>query len=380
MDAAVDAVILIDHAGLIMGFNRSAEQLFGYTGTDMLGRNVSMLMPEPYRSAHDGHLKRYAETGIPHIIGVGRDVQARRQDGSVFPAFLSVGRIAEADPPRFVGFVRDVTTERQAFEALQEERDRARVSHAEEQEARRLQEQLMHVSRMATMGEMASGIAHELNQPLSAIATYARACQRFRDAGATDDPDFRSSLKEIEEEAFRAGKIIRRLRQLANPGTGLRELTDLNDLAVDVVALLQADARVHQTELTAELTQQPAMAVVERVHLQQVIMHLVRNAIEATGQTDGPGRRIRVTTRTQQSTFELCVDDNGPGLPAKISDRLFMPFFTTKRTGAGLGLVTSQSIVQAHGGKLTYQPSILGGARFSLTMPLTSATLSQAGI
>ena len=374
MDAAVDAVVLIDDAGCITGLNRSAERMFGYVSDELLGHNVKVLMSERYASAHDDYLKRYAGTGIPHIIGVGRDVEARRRDGTVFPAFLSVGKVSDTDPPGFVGFVRDVTVERQAFAALKKERDLARISHTEEQEARQLQERLMHVSRMATIGEMASGIAHELNQPLSAIATYARACQRLTDAGATDDPDFRPSLKEIEEEAFRAGTIIQRLRQLASPAAGVREMTDLNELILGVVTLVQADARLHQTEITTDLVAQPVMAVVDREHIQQVILHLLRNAMEATDQVPGTARLVRVTSRLENGIFELRVEDSGPGLHGAMVDRLFMPFFTTKEAGAGLGLVTSQTIVQAHGGKLTFQPSDLGGARFSVSIPLSGVS------
>lgn len=375
MDAAGDAVILIDTAGRITGFNRSAERLFGYASADLLGRNVTLLMPDSYAAAHDDYLRRYAETAVPHIIGIGRDVQARRRDGTLFPAFLSVGRVSDTDPPGFVGFIRDITAERQAFAVLQSQRDLARIGHTEEQGARRLQDRLTHVSRMVTMGEMASGIAHELNQPLSAIATYARACQRLTDAGATSDPDFRSALKEIEEEAFRAGRIIQRLRQLVSPVAGVREPTDLNKLIVDVVALVQADARAHKTELTTDLCTQCVMVNVERVHIQQVILHLLRNAIEAADQSSAAAHRIRVTTRLVEDGIEMSVDDNGPGLPTTTTDRLFMPFFTTKRTGAGLGLVSSQNIVQAHGGKLTYRPSELGGARFSVMIPLAEGSL-----
>jgi two-component system sensor kinase FixL len=374
MDAAVDAVVLIGNDGLITGFNRAAEQLFGYARAEVVGRNVTLLMPKSYAARHDEYLQRYARTGIPHIVGVGRDVEARRRDGSVFPAFLSVGRISDTQPPGFVGFVRDVTAERQVFANLQQERDRAKTSFIEEQEARRLQEQLMHVSRMATMGEMAAGVAHELNQPLSAIATYARACQRLVDAGATDDPDFRASLREIEEEAFRAGKIIRQLRQLTNPGAAARELTDLNALVLDVVALVQADARLHQIGITTEMAPGPIMATVDRVHIQQVALHLLRNAVEALGGVGDRSRLIHVTTRMSGTGFELSVADNGPDLAPMIRERLFLPFFTTKPTGAGLGLVTSRTIVEAHGGTLAYQPSDMAGARFAFTLPLNEVS------
>src|SRR5262245_7886916 len=243
MDAAVKAIILIDRHGTISAFNRSAERLFGYSAEEALGRNVSLLMGEPYRSAHDDYLARYAETRIPHIIGVGREIEAQRKDGSVFPAFLSVGEVAGDGPHRYVGLIRDVTIERQARATLEAERDRAEARQAEATAARQLQERLTHVARMATMGEMAAGIAHELNQPLSAIATYARACDRFLSATEPDLEETRPSVREIANEAMRAGDIIRRLRQVMGGGRASEHVaTDVSALIDDLAVLAEADA------------------------------------------------------------------------------------------------------------------------------------------
>jgi two-component system sensor kinase FixL len=225
--------------------------MFGYDTNELLGQSVNMLMPVPDRSEHDSYLDRYARTGVPHIIGVGREVEAMRKDGSRFPAFLSVGQVAGSNPPRFVGFVRDVTTERQALATIQAERDRAVARRHEEQEARRLQERMTHVSRMATMGEMAAGIAHELNQPLSAIATYARACERFLKSPAPDLPETLSSLAEISLEAMRRGDHPT-LRQLVSaPEASMR--STLNELVEDLGVLMHADARIHQTSSISDL-------------------------------------------------------------------------------------------------------------------------------
>ncbi|MEP7245909.1 MAG: PAS domain S-box protein [Gammaproteobacteria bacterium] len=371
MDAAVDAIILIDHRGAVTAFNRSAGRLFGYQPDEVIGRNVKMLMPEPYHSAHDDYLERYEASGIPHIIGVGREVDVRRKDGTTFPAFLSVGRVADTDPPRFVGFVRDVTTERQALATIQAERDRATARQSEEQEARRLHERLTHVARMATMGEMAGGIAHELNQPLSAIATYARACQRFLDAGMPEEPELRASLHEIGEEALRAGEIIRRLRQLVNTGNSERVDTDLNEIILDLAVLVQADARGHRTEVTLDLEPGLPRICVDSVQFQQMILSLVHNAIEATEANAPEPRRIAIQTRRLPSReIELSVSDNGPGLTAAMSERLFIPFATTKPAGTGLGLVISRTIVQAHGGSIGHRMATPHGACFYVRIPL----------
>jgi len=365
LDAAVDAVIMIDHRGTISVFNRSAERLFGYAADEVVGQNVKVLMPAPWRAEHDGYLERYARTGIPHIIGVGREVEGQRKDGSRFPAFLSVGRVADSDPPRFVGFVRDVTTERLALASIQAERDQAEIRRREEQEARRLQERLTHVSRMATMGEMAAGIAHELNQPLSAIATYARACERFLNAAQPDLPDTLSSLAEISLEAMRAGEMIRRLRQLVSNKPSDRVPTQMNDLVRDLGVLMQADARVHRTQIEFELAPDLPLVQADQTQLQQMVLSLVRNAIEALVEGGVTGRQVAIrTARAPDGRIELSVCDNGPGVAADMVDRLFMPFVTTKNSGTGLGLAISQTIAQGHSATLAYRANEPAGACF----------------
>ncbi len=318
LDAAVDAVVMIDHRGIMSAFNRAAERMFGYDTNELLGQSVNMLMPVPDRSEHDSYLDRYARTGVPHIIGVGREVEAMRKDGSRFPAFLSVGQVAGSNPPRFVGFVRDVTTERQALATIQAERDRAVARRHEEQEARRLQERMTHVSRMATMGEMAAGIAHELNQPLSAIATYARACERFLKSPAPDLPETLSSLAEISLEAMRAGEIIRRLRQLVSTRPSEHAEMHINELVEDLDVLMQADARVNKTQIDFDLA--PTLPPVrgDRTQLQQLVLSLVRNAIEALSDASATARRVTIKTlRVPDGRIELSVSDNGHGRCAR---------------------------------------------------------------
>ena len=227
LDAAVDAIVVIDAAGHIESFNRAAEKLFGFTAAEALGRNVSMLMPEPDRSAHDGYLKRYLATGEARIIGIGRMVQAQRRDGTLFPASLSVGRVAGVEPPRFVGFIHDLT---------------AQV--AAETEVIQARERLTHVARLSTMGEMAAGLAHEINQPLAAIATYAQACQHLLSQDAAGNTDeIRDSLAQINRQALRAGEVIRRLRTFVSNREVRRERVDCNRLLEDLATLDTSQAR-----------------------------------------------------------------------------------------------------------------------------------------
>jgi two-component system sensor kinase FixL len=371
MDAAVDAVVLIDHVGRITGFNRSAERQFGYSSAEILGQNVSVLMPDPYHKAHDDYLERYGRSGVPHIIGVGREVEALRKDGTVFPVFLSVGQIADAQPARFIGFIRDVTTERQAVATLEAERDRAAARHSEEQDARTLQDQLTRVSRMATMGEMAAGIAHELNQPLSAIATYAHACERFLAAADPDLEETRSALHEIGEEAMRAGEIIRGLRRLVSGQPSERAVTDMSELVEDLSVLAYADARANKTRIVLDLAPQLPQVSADRVQIQQVILSLVRNSVEALADSAEEARSVTIrTASTQDGHVEVSVSDNGPGLTPWMADRLFIPYASTKAAGTGLGLAISRTIVQAHDGSIGYRPLQPRGLCFFIQLPV----------
>jgi two-component system sensor kinase FixL len=365
MDAAVDAVILIDDRGRIGGVNLSARRLFGFSVDELLGKNVSMLMPEPYRSSHDSYLARYADTGVPHIIGVGREVEAQRKDGSIFPAFLSVGPVPGADPPRFIGFVRDVTVQHVAAAAIERERDKERRS----------QERMLHVSRMATLGEMAAGIAHEINQPLTAITNFAHASDRLLASEEPDVAEVRSALREIGGQALRAGEIIRKLRRLVGQQETQRAVTHINEVVEELGVLTQADARHNNTRLRVELAPRLPQVNIDRIQIQQVLLNLWRNAIEALTDISRGAREVALTTKPgPDGDVEICICDNGDGVAALHADRIFDPFYTTKRSGTGLGLAISRSIVQAHGGSVGYRPNHPTGACFYVQLPSIEAT------
>jgi PAS domain S-box-containing protein len=610
LDATVDAVILIDHRGHIETFNRSGERLFGYRADEVVGRNVAVLMTDRDRDSHDAYMNRYMNTGVPHIIGVGREVDARRKDGSVFPVFLSVGRIHESDPPRFVGLLHDITLRRESMAAIRRERDRANMylemaqvilvalsadlrlqlinrkgcetlgwrevdllgrdwlhaavpaeqrevvraqfgrlerrgsetevyfehdvlaagggrrliawrcialrdmegqligyfssgedittrraieqsvertrsllneaqeignignfevhvpdtgvefwspqlhrifgldpvhdrlsleqthaavhpddvagyraqwqaaigapgSHSSnhrivtpagavrhvrsiynvsrgndgsvrvagtmldvtaakqaEEDALVAQQRMTHVSRLATMGEMAAGIAHELNQPLAAITNYASAASRLLATG--DEPeDVRLALGQIASQALRAGEIIRRLRSLVQNRETRREPADVNDLVSEVVSFSLSDARLHDVRIRAELAPSLPELQLDRIQVQQVILNLLRNGIEALAERPLHDREIVVTTMLENPEFvTISVQDNGPGVPEAIAARIFDPFCTTKETGTGLGLAISRTIAEAHQGKLVYEPKPgMKGACFVLRLP-----------
>ena len=353
MDAAVDGVVLIDHSGRIQAFNRAAERLFGYPAAEVLGANVSILMPEPDCSAHDGYIARYLQTRTPHIIGRGREVEARRKDGSLFPVFLSVGAVEGANPPRFVGFVQDISFRRRA-----------------EEDTHRLQERLTHVSRLATVGEMSAGIAHELNQPLTAVANYAQACDRLLGLPDPDVEEIREALKQITGQAVRAGDIIRRLRALARNDVMKREPTDINLLVSELTELIQLDAKTHDVQYKLHLANHLPQVEVDRAQVQQVILNLVRNALEAHAETAQTPRQVTVQTQhLADGTVEIAVCDNGPGISQTIKPRLFEPFCTTKAHGTGLGLAISRTIIKSHQGSLDHRPNTPRGACFIVRLP-----------
>ena len=609
--AAVDAIIIIDANGRIETFNPGAEQLFGYAAADVIGSDVSMLMPAGDHERHSGYLADYSHTGQRRIIGIGRDVTARRADGSRFPVFLSVGEIRGGDRTRFVGILHDMTARHAALAAVQAERDRAerylevagvmlvvldlehriqlvnrrgleilgyeldellgqdyftrllpdevaperraefirqcatagataisaeglvlrkdgtlrtlslrarvvadaggaRVGflisgediterrHAEqelrksesllraaqevanlgnfevavgdgsvrwsdqagrmvgfargqepatvdayrrtyvhpddqerfgaawsaalaagtrfelayrivrpdgavrdlqgialplgsgpggptvlgtlldmterrqaEDELRQSHDKLTHFGRLSTMGEMASGLAHEINQPLTAIATYAQASMRLLDSGAADPADLREALAAITQQSLRAGEVIRRLRTLVKNRETRAEPLDINKLVQEVRVLAETDARVNDLRLVLDLCGGPMPVVVaDPVQIQQVLLNLVRNAIDATLDRPEAPREVRIQTRLLGPTdIEVAVIDHGAGIAAGVEPHLFDAFYTTKPAGTGLGLAISKSIIRAHQGHLAHRPSDGSGATFYFTLP-----------
>jgi two-component system sensor kinase FixL len=482
LDAAVDAVILIDARGRIEVFNHAAERLFGYAALEVIGQNVKMLMTDKDRNQHDAYLERYRRTGVPHIIGVGREVEGRRNDGTVFFALLSVGRIAKAEPPRYVGFIQDLTLRRHALAAVVWERDRAnryleavqtilvaldsdrRVTlinrkgqeilgadetallgadwfeavvppeersgavmqfeafiarephrphyteypvrtasgalrliawryvvvedpsggvtgilcsgddvtdarHAEV-EAREARERMMHVSRLATMGEMATGISHELNQPLAAITSYAQAASRLLARPEPQLGDVGEALEQIAAQALRAGEIIRRLRSLVRNHETQREPTHINSLIEELGTLTRADARMNDVRVTLQLAPELPPINLDAIQIQQVLLNLVRNAVQALEFSESSDREIVIRTgMNADGEVEVQVRDTGPGVSADMLARLFLPFATTKIDGTGLGLAISRSIIEAHKGRLDYTANAPCGACFVIRLP-----------
>lgn len=349
IEAAPDAVIVIDEQGLIETFSPTAERLFGYAAAAIIGKNVSGLMPSPYREQHGSYLHRYLTTGERRIIGIGRVVVGQRKDGSVFPMELAVGELNADGRRRFTGFVRDLTERQTREKRLQE-----------------LQDELVHVARLSEMGQMASALAHELNQPLAAISNYLQAGARM-----IEDPAnavrMREVLRKAGEQANRAGDIIRRLRQFIEKGESERRPENLAKTVEEAAALAFVGAKEVSIKTTFDLSAAVPPVWVDKIQIQQVIVNLVRNSIEAMRAVKR--RELLVSTAPDRNEAIVMVSDTGPGLPEEVAAQLFQPFVTTKQKGMGLGLSISKSIVEAHGGRMWAEHKADGGVTFMFTVP-----------
>lgn len=478
LDAAVDAIIQIDDRGHIQRFNKAAENIFGYNVNEVLGENVKILMPEPFRGEHDSYIHNYQTSNKPRIIGIGREVVGRHKSGREFPIDLSVGEARHADTVSYVGIIRDISQRKQAEIQLSQQREELQlifanaptgifitdtqgiivrvnsavcrilgysegellqlsykdITHPDdlpgsiqrmeqlargeiqsyrfekrylckngevihgvlhngvihdadgqpmlfvaeiedlsdrikaEHEAQELRERLAHVARVGALGEMASGIAHELNQPLSAIASYARASRNMITSGSQSLDDSINTLDKITHQAERAGEVIHRLRTFLRRSDSMHKQHDCNNLIREVVALLEMDLRDTNINLQLELSDEPPLVDVDGIQIQQVLLNLVRNGIEAMREV-ATGETITIRSRVIHEQIEITVSDQGPGIDRQYTEQLFEPFYTTKPQGMGMGLSLCRTILRSHGGELSAVNNRLGGASFTIRLP-----------
>lgn len=358
LDTVPDATVVIDEAGVMVSFNRAAVRQFGYSESEAVGRNVSILMPDPYSREHDGYIERYLATGEKRIIGIDRVVVGRRKDGSVFPMKLAVGEMSTGEGRFFTGFVRDLS-ERAESEARLEE----------------VQAELARLARLNEMGEMASTLAHELNQPLSAVANYVQGCRRLVDRiEAPETEQLKMALDETARQSLRAGQIIRHLREFVSRGETEKETMSARALVEEAAALALIGSRELGVRARFDFAFD-ATVVVDRVQIQQVLTNLMRNAMEAM--RDMERRDLTITTGRAGGDADpdgpgiaIEVSDTGHGIPEDVAAELFKPFMTTKPGGMGIGLSICRRIVEAHGGELTMRQRPEGGTTFRFTLPL----------
>ena len=348
-----DAMIIIDEKGVILSFSAAAEKMFGYAEDEVVGENVSMLMPSPDRERHDGYLQNYLGTGVRKIIGIGRVTTARHRDGNTFPIELSVGE-AWVDGRRvFTGFIHDIT-QRQSAELRFHE----------------LQSELAHVGRLSEMGTLASSLAHELNQPLTAIASYCEgAADLLRGNPDTERLDMaREALRDTAEQAIRAGQIVRRMRDFLTHGHTEHRVENLSKLVTEANALALVGTSEHGIDVQVHLDPAADEVFVDRIQIQQVLFNLIRNAIESM--LDSGTRSLIIATSAADGFATICIEDTGSGISEALAPQLFQPFVTSKETGMGIGLSICRTIVEAHGGRIWFEPGSDGGTIFRFTLPL----------
>ena len=350
LDTVPDAMVVIDERGIMRSFSTAAERLFGYGAAEVVGRNVSILMPSPHRQNHDQYVARYLATGERRIIGIGRVVVGERKDGTTFPMELSVGEMRSANERFFTGFIRDLT-ERQETEARLQE----------------LQSELVHISRLTAMGEMASALAHELNQPLSAIANYIKGSRRLLDSDAPPGDMLRGALEKAGEQAIRAGQIIRRLRDFVSRGESERRVESLSKMVDEASALALVGAKEHGIQVRFHYEPGSDVVLADKVQVQQVLLNLMRNALEAMM---GCEQRLLLVecAPAEDDMVMVSVTDTGHGISEEVRGQLFTPFVTTKRHGMGVGLSISRTIIEAHGGRIWAEPNPAGGTIFRFTL------------
>jgi two-component system, LuxR family, sensor kinase FixL len=351
LETVPDAMVVIDERGLILFFSAAAEQMFGYLEDEVLGENVSILMPSPDRERHDEYLDRYHHTGERRIIGIGRLTTARHREGFTFPIELSVGEAKVEGRTIFTGFIRDLTERQQTELRLQD-----------------LQSELAHVSRLSAMGTLATSLAHELNQPLTAVANYVETARDLLHAPDEETLAIvREALDDAAKQSVRAGQIVRRLRDFISRGETERYIESLPRLINEANALALIGTGEQGIEVEVKLDPNADEVLVDRIQVQQVLLNLIRNAIEAM--RESRDRVLSILTRVQDDgMIRVTVADTGLGLAKEVAAQLFQPFVSTKETGMGLGLSISQTIIEAQGGRIWAEPREGGGTAFHFTL------------
>jgi len=351
LETVPDAMVVINERGIVQSFSAAAERMFGYAASEVCGGNVSMLMPTPHRERHDSYIARYLATGERRIIGLGRVVSGRRKDGSEFPLELAIGELHWDGRQMFTGFMRDLTERQQTQQRLQE-----------------LQAELTHVSRLTEMGQMASAIAHEVNQPLTAATNYLGAGQLLlaRDNRPATDRA-RGVFDKAAEQVERATQLVRRLREFGRKGESERRPEPIGKLIDEAAALALIGARDSGIKVQLRMAPQLPDVSVDRIQIQQVVVNLIRNAVEAM---ESERRELTVSAAPNgEGGIAIRVADTGPGLAPEVAERLFQPFLTTKPQGMGIGLSICRSIIEEHGGELRAEPNPGGGTVFAFSLP-----------
>ena len=354
VEASPSGIVLMNGQGRVVLVNAETERLFGYTREELTGQPVEMLVPERFRGDHPAYRAGFLAAPHARAMGFGRELFARRKDGTEFPAEIGLSPVPRDDGPLVLAAVVDVTARKRA-----------------EAEMLRLQAELAHAGRMSTMAQLATGLAHELNQPLGAILRNAEAAELLLARSPPDLEEVRAILADICRDDHRAGEVIDHMRGLLKRRGLERVELDVAELIDEVLVLVQPDAASRQVRLGVEVPNVLLPVRGDRVHLQQVLLNLILNGMDAMAEVPAERRRLVVRARQADAgTVEVAIADAGPGVAAAKLARLFEPFFTTKPDGLGLGLPISATIVGAHGGRI-WADSGPAGATFYFTVPVS---------
>lgn len=353
VNSVVEAVITIDDSGHIKNINKVAQTMFGYSVDEVKSQNVKVLMPNANAGKHDQYLDDYSKNHQSNIIVKGRELEAKRKDGSLFPIHLSVSKIQSDEEVLFVCLVRDITQQRSS-----EDQKRMHI------------EQIAHADRLNSLGEMAAGIAHEVNQPLTAISLFAQSGKSLSEKGQYERlPEI---FEKLSQHSRRAGAVLERMQVMTKQGQRQREVIDCKVLIDEVAKLAEPDARMRDISIHVSSHHDNISVFVDRVQIQQVLLNLLRNGMQAMESVSlNNGNVIEIITKSlSEECIQISVVDSGCGLSSSMTDKLFSPFASTKKNGIGIGLSISKSIVEEHGGTIHYAKNTSAGSVFYFMLPI----------
>ena len=358
-ESAPNGMLMVDSEGVITLSNLRMEELFGYKREELKGQPVALLVPERFREVHATHTRRFFQAPRARRMDIERELVARRKDGSEFPVEIGLSPMETGHGKFVLAAIADVTLRKQA-----------------ERDAKRRLEELAHVSRVTSIGEMASGLAHEINQPLTAIVSFADACRLMLESGRDHKEILLSSLEQISREGQRAGDIIHRLREFVSKGKLERRSIDVNDLVHGVLEMLHHETERENIQIELELDEHLPRVNADKVQIEQVIFNLVRNAVEAMEANQPASRKLRIgtsTVSTDPAEVEVLISDTGEGFSRESAERIFDAFYSTKQKGMGLGLSITRTIVHAHGGRIRATANPERGATIRFVLPVGDA-------
>jgi PAS domain S-box-containing protein len=359
VETASDVVISMNERGIITLANPATRAVFGYEPAELIGKPLTVLMPDSMHSLHDTGYRRYLETGKRRINWGGTELTARRADGTHFPVEVSFGEVASNESRIFTGFIRDISEKKRAEEDWKQAQAELRYTQAE----------LARMMRVMAMGQLTASIAHEVSQPLSGIMMNSSTCLRMLSSDPPNLEGARATVHRTLRDGNRATDVITRLRTLFSKKQINFEPVDLNEAAREVIVLLAGELEKNRVVLQEHFLESLPLVMGDRVHLQQVILNLVRNASDAMVSVEDRPRRLTVRTETGGGDVHVSIEDSGSGIGPKTADRLFQPFFTTKQEGMGVGLSLSRSIVEAHRGRIWVTENEGPGATFTFSLP-----------